>query len=224
MQSVVVMRTELVFIALAGLTVGCAKTGPARSPDGGSQAIAAEPVSVAPPPPAAPPTGEASAAPAPPPAASTPPAEAPAGSCRTRTARARGDIVGSERTQSGAMEPVLDLVPGEELCVETQKKHWQLVGLRLVDRAAHPGSSLSVSLSSSGAKCATLHIENPYNMVLHYSLQVLRPGKTKREHAVACPVEPGKSKDTEFKGVVSHVIVSNLHLKGPGTAGSMLCQ
>lgn len=216
------MRTKLVFIALAGLTVGCAKNGPARSPDGGSQAFAAEPVSVPAPPPAAPPA--ASASPAPPPSASAPPAEAPAGSCRTRTARAQRDIVGSERTQSGAMEPVLDLVPGDELCVETQKKHWQLVGLGLVPTAAHPDRTLSVTLTRDSGQGATLHIVNPYNMMLHYSLEVLRPGKTKREHAVACPVEPGKSKDTEFKGEVGHVFVSNLHLKGPGTAGSMLCQ
>lgn len=216
------MRTKLTVVLLAGLAAACTKTGPARSPDGGSSAIAAEPVTVAAPP-ASSPTPVPVASATPPAASATPPAP-PAGNCRTRTARAARDIVGSERTLTGAMAPVLDVMPGEQLCVETQKKHWQLVGLQLVPAAAHPDRSLSITLSSDAGKGATLTIENPYNMMLHYSLAVLRPGKKKREHAVACPVEPGKSKQTHFKGPLVHVFVSNLHLKGPGTAGSMLCQ
>lgn len=219
------MRTKWALVALAGLAAACAKNGPARSPDGGSSAIAAEPVSVPPPPPA---SGTspvaASAAPAaqPPPSAAPPPASGGT-TCRTQTSRAARDIVGSERTLSGAMAPTLDLVPGENLCVETQRKQWDLVGFKLVPAPAHPDRTLSVTLSSDASGGATLHLDNPTKMMLHYSLEVLRPGKKKPEHVVACPAEPGKSKETRIKGPVGHVIVSNLHLKGPGTAGSMLC-
>lgn len=217
------MRIRLVLVALAGLSAACTRNGSARPPDAGETPIAAEPVSVAPPPSASP-APPASAAPTPPAAsASAVPPAAPAGACRTRTSRAERDIVGSARTLSGAMAPTLDLVPGEDLCVETRRKHWQLVGFKLVPTPAHPARTLSVTLSTGGAKGATLRIDNPTNMMLRYTVEVLRPGKKKHEHVVACPVEPGKSKETRIKGPVGHVVVSNLHLKGPGTAGSMLC-
>lgn len=220
MQAVVVMRTVFVVVVLAGFPAACTRNGAERPPDAGETPIAAEPVSVAPPPAPAP---SASAAPAPPAAGASAAPVPAAGACRTHTARAEHDIVGSERTQSGETVPVLDLVPGDELCVETQKKHWQLVGFKLVPTPAHPKRTLSVTLGSDGAKGATLRIDNPTDMMLHYSLDVLRPGKQKRQHVVACPVEPGKSKETHVKGQVDHLFVSNLHLKGPGTAGSMLC-
>ncbi len=213
------MRTVLVVFALAGLPVACTRNGAERPPGSGSTPIAAEPVTV-PPPPASSPTGPAAPASAAPPAASATP---PAAACRTKIGRSEHDIVRSERTQSGAMAPVLDLVPGDELCVETQKKQWALVGFKLVPTPAHPDRTLSVTLGKHGAQGTTLRIDNPTDMMLHYSLEVMRPGKTKREHVVACPVEPGKSKETHIKGNVAHVFVSNLHLKGPGTAGSMLC-
>ena len=216
------MRTVFVVFALAGLSAACTRNGAARPADAGKTPIAAEPVSV-PPPPSASPAPPPSAAPAPAASASAAPPAAPASTCRTRTSRAERDIVGSERTLSGAMAPVLDLVPGDDLCVETQKKQWDLVGFKLVPTPAHPDRTLSVTLARGGAQGATLSIDNPTNMMLHYSVEVLRPGKKKREHVVACPVEPGKSKETRIKGRVDHVFVSNLHLKGPGTAGSMLC-
>ena len=214
---------------------------PARSGDGAAT-IAPEPPPAAPAPPVAAATPSASATAAPSPAPTPGPLHVPGSpataagpaagnarlaACTSRTGRPDNAILGSERTLSGAMAPVVDVVPGEKLCIQAEDKGLLLSGVKFVKTSDQPQRTITITLTQGGgdnSQGATLRIDNPYALMLHYSLETVGEGKTKREHAVACPVEPNKSKETHFKGNVAHVIVSNLHLKGPGTAGSMLCQ